>query len=155
MLFGKRIIRIESYNDSTHNCVGLICLWKAPHVCFEGFLIIISDLIATLAAPRRLMKANQFSIRDVSHIMPSPRRCPRLSALWDLGCHTQTGVNRHKNLVVGKALCGSLQFTKLENPQKVLYTKMARRRGCLSVGNQYLDILKVISINNTSDEFIN
>ena len=30
------------------------------------------------------------------------RRCPRLSALWDFGCHTQTGVNRHKNLVVGK-----------------------------------------------------
>ena len=30
----------------------------------------------------------------------------------------QMGVNRSKNLV-GKAACGSLQFIKLENPQKV------------------------------------
>ena len=31
---------------------------------------------------------------------------------------------------------------------------MARRRECLSGSHQYLDILQVISINNTYDEFI-
>ena len=31
---------------------------------------------------------------------------------------------------------------------------MAWRRGCLSVSSQYLDILQVISINNSYDEFI-